>query len=118
MRISDWSSDVCSSDLFHWLEAHGADLVEGDHAALEHAVLESCRATAAVVAADERESGLRPLLNLGHTLGHAPESETGYGDDVRHGEGAAAGMGLDFALSDRRGPSASGGGPSPPPPSA
>src|SRR3546814_9690253 len=87
MRISDWSSDVCSSDLFHWLEAHGADLVEGDHAALEHAVLESCRAKAAVVAADERESGLRALLNLGHTFGHALEAETGYGDELLHGEG-------------------------------
>src|SRR3546814_6579984 len=56
---------IRDAGFFHWLEAHGADLVEGDHAALEHAVLESCRAKAAVVAADERESGLRALLKIG-----------------------------------------------------
>src|SRR3546814_8397718 len=71
--------------------------------ALEHAVLESCRAKAAVVAADERESGLRALLNLGHTFGHALEAETGYGDELLHGEGVAAGMVMAFDLSVQSG---------------
>jgi len=90
-------------DFFHWLEAHGADLVEGDRAALEHAVLESCRAKAAVVAADERETGLRALLNLGHTFGHALEAETGYGDELLHGEAVAVGMVMALDLSAQRG---------------
>jgi 3-dehydroquinate synthase len=88
---------------FHWLEAHGADLIEGNRAALEHAVVESCRAKAEVVAADERESGLRALLNLGHTFGHALEAETGYGDELLHGEGVAVGMVMAFDLSVQRG---------------
>ncbi len=88
---------------FRWLEAHGADLVEGNRAALEHAVLESCRAKAAVVAADERENGLRALLNLGHTFGHALEAETGYGDELLHGEAVAVGLVMAFDLSVQRG---------------
>ncbi|GAB4373409.1 MAG: 3-dehydroquinate synthase [Kiloniellaceae bacterium] len=88
---------------FHWLEAHGADLVQGERAELQHAVLESCRAKAAVVAADERESGQRALLNLGHTFGHALEAETGYGDELLHGEAVAVGMVMAFDLSVQRG---------------
>ncbi len=88
---------------FHWLEAHGADLIEGQRAELEHAVFESCRAKAAVVAADERESGLRGLLNLGHTFGHALEAETGYGDELLHGEAVAVGMVMAFDISVQRG---------------
>jgi len=88
---------------FHWLEAHGADLVQGERAQLQHAVLESCRAKAAVVAADERESGQRALLNLGHTFGHALEAETGYGDELLHGEAVAVGMVMAFDLSVQRG---------------
>jgi 3-dehydroquinate synthase len=94
---------IRDAGFFRWLEAHGADLIEGDRAALEHAVLESCRAKAAVVAADERESGLRALLNLGHTFGHALEAETGYGDELLHGEAVAVGMVMAFDLSVQRG---------------
>jgi len=94
---------IRDAGFFHWLEAHGADLVEGDRAALKHAVLESCRAKAAVVAADERESGQRALLNLGHTFGHALEAETGYGDELLHGEAVAVGMVMAFDLSVQRG---------------
>jgi 3-dehydroquinate synthase len=90
-------------DFFHWLEAHGADLIQGERAELEHAVLESCRHKAEVVAADERESGQRALLNLGHTFGHALEAETGYGDELLHGEGVAVGMVMAFDLSVQRG---------------
>jgi len=88
---------------FHWLEAHGAELVDAERAALEHAVLESCRAKAAVVAADERESGQRALLNLGHTFGHAREAETGYGGELLHGEAVAVGMVMAFDISVQRG---------------
>ena len=59
-------------DFFAWLEAHGREVIAGDAAAQQHAVLESCRAKAAVVAADEREGGVRALLNLGHTFAPWP----------------------------------------------
>jgi 3-dehydroquinate synthase len=66
-------------------------------------VVASCRAKAAVVAADERESGERALLNLGHTFGHAIEAELGFSDALLHGEAVAIGMALAFDLSARRG---------------
>jgi 3-dehydroquinate synthase len=88
---------------FAWLEGHGARVVEGDPEALAHAVLTSCTAKAAVVAADEREHGARALLNLGHTFGHALEAEVGYGADLLHGEAVSLGMVLAFDLSVRLG---------------
>ena len=63
---------------FTWLEANHADIVTGG-AAREHAVATSCRAKAAIVARDERETGDRALLNLGHTFGHALEAITEIG---------------------------------------
>jgi len=85
---------------FAWCEAHGADVVGGDAVALAHAIEVSCRAKARVVAADEHEtSGVRALLNLGHTFGHALEAETGYGDRLLHGEAVAIGMALAFDAS-------------------
>jgi 3-dehydroquinate synthase len=90
-------------DFFGWLEAHGRDVLAGDAAAQRHAVLESCRAKAAVVAADEREGGVRALLNLGHTFAHALEAASGYGDELLHGEAVALGMVLAFDLSVRLG---------------
>jgi 3-dehydroquinate synthase len=90
-------------DFFVWLEAHGAEVLAGDPAAQQHAVLESCRAKAAVVAADEREGGVRALLNLGHTFAHALEAASGYGDELLHGEAVALGMVLAFDLSVRLG---------------
>jgi 3-dehydroquinate synthase len=88
---------------FAWLEAHGPALLAGDAAAMRHAVVESCRAKAAVVAADERETGERALLNFGHTFGHALEAETGFGAALLHGEAVAIGMALAFDLSVRLG---------------
>jgi len=88
---------------FAWLERHGAAVIAGDEAARAHAVAESCRAKAAIVAADEREAGQRALLNLGHTFGHALEAETGYGAALLHGEAVAIGMCLAFALSAQLG---------------
>jgi 3-dehydroquinate synthase len=90
-------------DFFAWLEAHGHNVLAGDAAAQQHAVLTSCRAKAAVVAADEREGGVRALLNLGHTFGHALEAACGYGDELLHGEAVALGMVLAFDLSVRLG---------------
>ena len=76
---------------FTWLEANHAELFKGG-AAREHAIATSCRAKAAIVARDERETGDRALLNLGHTFGHALEAATGFSDRLFHGEGVAIGM--------------------------
>ena len=92
--------------MWNWCEGDGPQAVAGDPAALAHAVLESCRLKAAVVAADEREEseeGGRALLNLGHTFGHALEAEVGYGGGLLHGEAVGIGLGLAAALSARLG---------------
>jgi 3-dehydroquinate synthase len=83
---------------FTWLEKNHADLFKGG-AAREHAVATSCRAKAAIVSRDERETGERALLNLGHTFGHALEAATGFSDRLFHGEGVAIGMVLAAELS-------------------
>src|SRR5690242_5174539 len=83
---------------FSWLEANHAELFKGG-AAREHAIATSCRAKAAIVARDERETGERALLNLGHTFGHALEAATGFSDRLFHGEGVAIGMVLAAELS-------------------
>jgi 3-dehydroquinate synthase len=88
---------------FQWLEKNGTALASGDRALRREAVIHACRAKAQTVAADERESGRRALLNLGHTFGHALEAETGYSDRLLHGEGVAIGMVLAFALSVKLG---------------
>ncbi len=90
-------------DFFDWLEKHGNDLIRGDVEARRQAVFTSCEAKASVVADDERESGRRALLNLGHTFGHALEAITGYGGELLHGEAVAIGMTLAFELSHQRG---------------
>ncbi len=90
-------------DFFAWLERHGPDLLAGDPAAQQHAVVTSCDAKAAIVAADERESDRRALLNLGHTFAHAYEALAGYGDTLLHGEAVALGMMQAFELSARLG---------------
>ena len=71
--------------------------------AREHAIAICCRAKAAIVARDERETGDRQLLNLGHTFGHALEAATGFSGRLLHGEAVAAGMALAFEFSARRG---------------
>ncbi|MGD9538354.1 MAG: 3-dehydroquinate synthase [Alphaproteobacteria bacterium] len=88
---------------FAWLEANGAALIEGDDDARRHAIVTSCRSKARIVAADERETGVRALLNFGHTFAHALEAETGYGGALLHGEAVGAGLGLAFSLSSRLG---------------
>jgi 3-dehydroquinate synthase len=90
-------------EFFAWLEANGAKLVAGDTAARAYAIEQSCRAKARIVAADERETGQRALLNLGHTFGHALEAALGYGGALLHGEAVAIGMTMAFELSVRLG---------------
>ena len=90
-------------DFFSWLEDNGAAVLAGDIAALARAVGESCRAKAAVVAADAREAGRRALLNLGHSFGHALEAALGYDGRLLHGEAVAIGMVLAGTLSARLG---------------
>ncbi len=88
---------------FAWLEGNFGDLLDGGKAARRHAVLTCCAAKGAIVAEDERELGRRALLNLGHTFGHALEAESGYSDELLHGEAVAVGMVLAFDLSVRLG---------------
>jgi 3-dehydroquinate synthase len=76
---------------FSWLEANHADIFSGG-AAREHAIATSCRAKAVIVSRDERETGERALLNLGHTFGHALEAATGFSDRLFHGEGVSVGI--------------------------
>jgi len=87
---------------FGWLETNMEALKARDKQALEYAIERSCAIKAAMVAADERESGVRALLNLGHTFGHAIETGTGYGTWL-HGEAVAAGMLMAADLSARHG---------------
>jgi len=85
-----------------WLEQNMGRLLAREPEALQYAVMRSCQNKAEVVAADERESGERALLNLGHTFGHAIESGMGYGKWL-HGEGVAAGTMMAADLSRRMG---------------
>jgi len=85
-----------------WLEQNMDKLLARDTAALQYAIARSCQNKAEIVAADERESGERVLLNLGHTFGHAIESGMGYGNWL-HGEGVAAGTIMAADLSRRLG---------------
>jgi 3-dehydroquinate synthase len=87
---------------FSWLETSWQDLFAGGPAR-EHAIAVSCRMKAAIVSRDERETGERALLNLGHTFGHALEAATGFSERLHHGEGVALGTVLAFQLSARRG---------------
>ena len=86
---------------FEWLETNAEILLRGDAQARAYAIQRSCSAKAAIVAEDETEQGVRALLNLGHTFGHALESATGYSNRLLHGEGVAIGMVQAFRFSER-----------------
>jgi len=83
-------------DFYNWLEENGAALIDGDQDLRRDAILRSCAAKADVVAQDEHEGGVRALLNLGHTFGHALEKECGYDGSLLHGEAVAIGMVMAF----------------------
>jgi len=85
-----------------WLEANVERLIAREDAAVIHAVRRSCEIKAEVVGQDEREQGLRAILNLGHTFGHAIETASGYGNWL-HGEAVAAGMAMAADMSTRLG---------------
>lgn len=87
---------------FDWIESRLTDLRAREPSALAEAIRRSCENKAAVVAADERESGQRALLNLGHTFGHAIETGAGYGNWL-HGEAVGAGICMAADLSARLG---------------
>jgi len=91
---------IRDATFFDWLEASMPALMARDKQALEYAIERSCSIKAEIVAADERESGQRALLNLGHTFGHAIETGTGYGNWL-HGEAVATGMLMAADLSAR-----------------
>jgi 3-dehydroquinate synthase len=91
------------ADFFDWLDENGGAVLDGEAAAQVQAVATSCRAKAKIVEADEREGGLRALLNLGHTFGHALEVEAGLGEALNHGEAVSIGMVMAFDLSVRLG---------------
>jgi 3-dehydroquinate synthase len=92
---------------FAWLEANWREVFRGGSAsgtaAREHAIAMCCRAKADIVARDERETGDRALLNLGHTFGHAFEAACGFSDRLLHGEAVSLGMALAFAFSAQQG---------------
>ena len=95
---------IDDADFFAWCEANGAALLAGDPVARHHAIAHAVAAKARIVAADEHETtGLRALLNLGHTFGHALEAEAHYSGRLIHGEAVAAGCALAFAYSADRG---------------
>jgi 3-dehydroquinate synthase len=91
------------ANFFEWLDENGAAVLGGEPEAEVRAVATSCRAKAKIVEADEREAGVRALLNLGHTFGHALEVEAGFGEMLNHGEAVAIGMVMAFDLSVRLG---------------
>ncbi|MCX2861380.1 3-dehydroquinate synthase [Paucibacter sp. PLA-PC-4] len=93
---------IADPDFLDWIEANLGALLARDKAALAYAVKRSCEIKAWVVGQDEREQGLRAILNFGHTFGHAIETGLGYGEWL-HGEGVGCGMVLASDLSVRLG---------------
>lgn len=98
---------IADEPFYRWLEEEMPRLLAREEAALAEAIERSCALKADVVARDEREGGLRAILNLGHTFGHAIETAQGYGSWL-HGEAVAAGMVLALRLSEQRGQIAPG----------
>ena len=90
------------ADFFAWLEGHMPELLARDRDRLTHVIHRSCQIKAEMVSADETEGGIRALLNLGHTFGHAIEAGLGFGNWL-HGEAVAAGLCLAADLSARLG---------------
>ena len=93
---------IADMDFLAWLEAHIGEVMARDPSALAHVVKRSCEIKAWVVGQDEREAGLRAILNFGHTFGHAIEAGLGYGEWL-HGEAVGCGMVMAAHLSLRLG---------------
>jgi 3-dehydroquinate synthase len=93
---------LADAGFFSWLESNWQDVFSGG-SGREHAIALACRGKAAIVARDERETGERALLNLGHTFGHALEADAGFSGKLLHGEAVAIGIVMAFEFSVRRG---------------
>jgi 3-dehydroquinate synthase len=93
---------IYDAELFEYMEKKRDDILALDPAALAHIIKQSCAIKAEVVMQDERESGIRAILNFGHTIGHAVETETHY-QQYTHGEAVALGMCLEARLSETLG---------------
>ena len=93
---------ISNAEFFNWLESNMSLLLTRDKKALDYAIQISCQTKADIVAADERESGKRALLNLGHTFAHAIENAMGYGEWL-HGEAVGAGMCMAASMSHQMG---------------
>lgn len=93
---------ICDREFFEWLETHMDELLRREPEALAFCIERACQDKARIVAQDERESGRRALLNLGHTFGHAIETGLGYGHWL-HGEAVAAGICIAARLSAQLG---------------
>ena len=93
---------IADMEFYDWIEEHIDQLVGREVKSLAHAVKRSCEIKASVVGQDERESGLRAILNFGHTFGHAIEAALGYGEWL-HGEAVGCGMVMAARLSERLG---------------
>jgi 3-dehydroquinate synthase len=93
---------IADRDLFRYLEVNSAAVLAHQPEALTHLIARSCEIKADVVGQDEREAGLREILNYGHTVGHAVEAAAGYGV-YRHGEAVAIGMAAAGRLAERLG---------------
>ena len=89
------------SDFFNWLERNGQKVLLLENESLEEAIFRSCMIKADIVSLDERESGSRALLNLGHTFAHALEAAVGYNDRLLHGEAVSIGIMLAAEVSRR-----------------
>jgi 3-dehydroquinate synthase len=91
---------ICDAGFFDWLAGEGAVGAGGDPAALTRAVVRSVEIKSTIVGEDEKEAGRRALLNLGHTFGHAIETELGFDEDrITHGEAVALGCAMAFRFS-------------------
>ncbi|MDB2414510.1 3-dehydroquinate synthase [Rickettsiales bacterium] len=94
---------IRDKEFFQYLDDNIEAIKNHDSDILKNIISKSCAAKAKIVSEDERESGVRALLNLGHTFGHALEAETGFGDELVHGEAVAIGMILAFLMSVKLG---------------
>jgi 3-dehydroquinate synthase len=95
---------ILDPTFFEYLEANAEAIATGGPAALRYVVAHSCRLKADVVSRDEREeTGLRAILNFGHTIGHAVEAVAGYCNQIPHGEAVAIGMAAEARLAQRLG---------------
>ena len=90
-------------DFYRWLDQNVEAIMAGDVKATAHAVKHSCTMKARIVGEDETETGVRALLNLGHTFGHVLEAATGYSDTLLHGEAISIGMVQAFGFSEMLG---------------